>query len=318
MEGAPKQPITPRELQAQLAEERKGDPFLVYHGANGNQVIFSLAGPQTRVTIGRSPEADISLERDEEISRLHAALVVIGGVWAVEDDGLSTNGTFVNGRRLTGRQRLIDRDTLRFGHTEIAFRHPGQAPVATTVSASRLRIFLNYRREDTRGEAGRLYDDLVEHFGEESVFRDIDALHGGQGFDVAIDAAVKSCDVVIALVGKQWLSASDASGRRRIHNPDDFVRLELKAALEGNVAIVPLLVEGAEMPRSDELPSELARFARTHALEISDARWHHDRDRLIRDLERIQQERPIEPELTGVPDLPSQSAPTAGDGLESS
>jgi hypothetical protein len=136
MEGASRQPISPRELQALLAEERKGDPFLVYRGADGSQLIFPLADHHARVTIGRSPQADVTLEGDEQISRQHAELAVIGDAWAVVDDGLSINGTFVNGRRLNGRQRLIDRDTLRLGHTEVSFRHPGQEPVATTVAAS--------------------------------------------------------------------------------------------------------------------------------------------------------------------------------------
>jgi DNA-binding beta-propeller fold protein YncE len=150
-----------------------------------------------------------------------------------------------------------------------------------------LRIFLNYRREDTRGDAGRLYDDLAERFGAQHVFRDIDTLEPGSDFDVAIEQAVKACDVLIALVGSRWSSVKDASGRRRIENPDDFVRLELQAALAGSVRIIPVRVEGAEMPSSDELPEALRRFAKKHALELSDSRWRHDRDRLVRTLERI-------------------------------
>jgi hypothetical protein len=122
---------------------------------------------------------------------------------------------------------------------------------ATGESAHPLRIFLNYRREDTRGDAGRLYDDLVERFGEENVFRDVDTLEAGEDFDVAIKQAVDACDVLIALVGQRWLTVTEANGRRRIDNPDDFVRLEIQAALEGSVRIVPVRVEGAEMPDSD-------------------------------------------------------------------
>jgi hypothetical protein len=131
----PIRPLSPVGLQKILLAERKGIPFLVYVDGSGNQVIHELRRQRRTLTIGRAASADLSLPWDEEVSRVHAELEAIGPEWAAVDDGLSTNGTFVNGRRITGRQRLIDRDILRIGNTSIAFRHPGYELIAKTVPA---------------------------------------------------------------------------------------------------------------------------------------------------------------------------------------
>lgn len=131
-------PISPGELKALLAAERQGEPFLVYRRGDGSQLIFRLDGQRGRVTIGRAPDADLTLDGDDEISRVHAELEAIGSAWAVVDEGLSTNGTFLNGRRLSGRRRLVDGDLLRLGHTEVSFRDPQQEPLAATLRAGEL------------------------------------------------------------------------------------------------------------------------------------------------------------------------------------
>jgi hypothetical protein len=119
---------TEEELEARRAAERIGDPFLVYRDDEGRQQIFSLAASETGVTLGRREEADISVPWDPEMSRLHAELARRAGEWTVSDDGLSQNGTWVNGLRLAGRRRLADGDLLRVGRTVFAFCDPG--PVA--------------------------------------------------------------------------------------------------------------------------------------------------------------------------------------------
>jgi TIR domain-containing protein len=148
------------------------------------------------------------------------------------------------------------------------------------------RIFLSYRREDTSGHAGRLYDALAERFGDENVFMDVDTIEVGADFAEAITRAVASCDAAIALIGRQWLAAADAKGRRRLDDPNDFVRLELEAALERDVPVVPALVQGAGHPTAEELPATIAPLARRQGVELDDEGWHDDVERLIERLER--------------------------------
>jgi hypothetical protein len=148
------------------------------------------------------------------------------------------------------------------------------------------RIFLSYRREDTSGHAGRLYDALAERFGDENVFMDVDTIEVGADFAEAITRAVASCDAAIALIGRNWLAAADAQGRRRLDDPNDFVRLELVAALERDVPVVPALVQGAGHPGADELPTPIAPLARRQGVELDDEGWHDDVERLIERLER--------------------------------
>jgi TIR domain-containing protein len=156
-------------------------------------------------------------------------------------------------------------------------------------AGSGLRVFINYRRDDTPGQAGRLYDDLTRRFGEDSVFMDVDKIDLGVDFKEAIEREVGHCDVLVALIGRRWLSAEDPMGRRRLENPEDYVRLEIEAALSRNVRVIPALLEGTVMPTSDELPDSLAGLARRNGLEIGDgARWRYDVGRLVTALERME------------------------------
>ena len=148
------------------------------------------------------------------------------------------------------------------------------------------RVFINYRRDDAAGHAGRLYDALSARFGPEHVFMDVDAIRPGENFATVLDQSVGSCDVLIALIGRRWSSAVDREGRRRLERPEDYVRLELQTALaSGRTRVIPALVQGAEMPASDELPEAMREFAMRQAIELSDVRWRSDVERLIRELE---------------------------------
>jgi len=149
------------------------------------------------------------------------------------------------------------------------------------------RIFISYRRDDSAGYAGRLYDRLSQRFGGDQIFMDIDTIEPGLDFVEVIEKAVGSCDVLIALIGRQWLTIADATGRRRLDNPEDFVRLEIATALDRNIRVIPVLVRGATMPRSTDLPDVLKKLSRRNALEISDTRFHYDVDRLIETLEKV-------------------------------
>lgn len=118
---------TPGELRARIEAEREGEPFLVFRDGEGAQRLVTLGRQRTRICIGRSPGNDIALAWDTEVSRLHAELERLGDEWTVTDDGLSRNGSFLNGRRVTARSRLRDGDVLRVGRTTLAYRVP-EAP----------------------------------------------------------------------------------------------------------------------------------------------------------------------------------------------
>ena len=114
------------ELRAHIEAERAGRPFVMYRGEDGAQRIFALR-EGARLSIGRDAAADLALAGDAEVSRLHAELEQVAADWVLIDDGLSRNGSYVNGERIQGRRRLRDGDLLRFGGSEAVFRHPGQA-----------------------------------------------------------------------------------------------------------------------------------------------------------------------------------------------
>jgi hypothetical protein len=148
-------------------------------------------------------------------------------------------------------------------------------------------VFISYRREDSSGYAGRLYDALTDRFGEQQVFMDIDTLQPGADFGEVVDRTLGAADVVIALIGRRWIDAADEHGARRLLEPDDWVRIELAHALarDGTV-VIPVLVQGAVMPRADELPDDLRPLALRHAVELTDARWRYDVERLLGQLGR--------------------------------
>lgn len=161
------------------------------------------------------------------------------------------------------------------------------------------RIFISYRRQDSAYPAGWLYDRLAERFGPDQIFKDVDSIELGDDFVETITNAVGSCDILLALIGQEWLDAAGSDGSRRLDDPDDFVRLEIEAALERKVLLIPILVEGALMPRGDQLPPSIAPLVRRQALELSPTRFRADTERLLDVMERtladIQDEQPGEP-----------------------
>jgi hypothetical protein len=141
-------------------------------------------------------------------------------------------------------------------------------------------IFICYRRRDAAW-AGRLSDSLKSDFGRLNIFRDIEDIPPGVEFDKHITEAVSGCDVLVAIIGPDWLSATDKFGKRKLDNPNDLVRLEIAAALKRNVRLIPILVSGGTMPEPEELPADLQQFARRQAYELTDARWTEDCRRLF-------------------------------------
>ncbi len=148
------------------------------------------------------------------------------------------------------------------------------------------RIFISYRRVDTEGYTGRLFDRLKQRFGQGNVFMDVTGIEYGLDFYEVIEEAVGSCDALIAMIGPRWLTVTDDGGRRRLDNPDDFVRLEIRTALKRNIRVIPALVGGVSMPRPTDLPEDLRLLTRRNALKIGDD-FHPTVDRLIAVLEKV-------------------------------
>jgi ABC-type amino acid transport substrate-binding protein len=148
------------------------------------------------------------------------------------------------------------------------------------------RIFISYRREDTDFPAGWLYERLADHFDGGQVFKDVDSIQLGDDFVEVITNAVGSCDVLLAVIGDRWLTITDEDGQRRLDNSDDFVRLEIEAALARQVRVIPILVDGARIPGAEELPDSLAGLVRRQALELSPTRFAADTNRLLTVLDR--------------------------------
>jgi TIR domain len=148
------------------------------------------------------------------------------------------------------------------------------------------QIFVSYRRDDSPGTTGRLFDRLRQRFTRSRIFMDIDAIEPGEDFLKKIEQAVASCEVLIAVVGTRWLRLSDGDGKSRLDNPQDFVRLEIVTALRRGIRVIPVLVDGASMPSSRDLPEEFEPLTRRQALELSHTRFNTDADRLIEAIDR--------------------------------
>jgi hypothetical protein len=165
-------------------------------------------------------------------------------------------------------------------------------------------IFISYRRRDSEGESGRLFDDLVHRFGEDSVFMDVAGIAPGRDFRRAIDESVATCGALLAVIGPLWASDSDERGGRRLDDPSDLVRLEIAQALKRDVPVFPCLVRGAKMPQLAELPEDLGELVFRNAVELSHARWRQDVLILADALRGI-----VEP--SDAPPVPAASEPAA-------
>lgn len=149
------------------------------------------------------------------------------------------------------------------------------------------RIYLSYRRMDAPGYAGRLFDHLSRHFGRRSVFMDIDGIAGGREFARVIESALNACDAVLVLIGKNWADCTGPDGRRRLDDPEDWVRLEVAAALRRDVLVIPVLIDGARLPEPTSLPEELRALCGRQSRDLSDLRWSHDVGVLVKDLGEV-------------------------------
>jgi hypothetical protein len=157
----------------------------------------------------------------------------------------------------------------------------------TPASPSSGGVFISYRRQDTAPYARLLREELSRRVGPSQVFMDVDSIEVGVDFAEAIQRAVDSCQVLLALVGPRWLTITDAEGQRRLDDPGDTVRLEIEAALARNVRVIPVLVDNTLMPRHQQLPESLMPLARRNALELTYNRYEYDLGRLLKAVEKI-------------------------------
>jgi hypothetical protein len=146
------------------------------------------------------------------------------------------------------------------------------------------RVFLSYRREDSAAYAGRIEDRLRRALGRNQLFMDVDNVPLGVNFAKLLHDELARCDVLLVMIGRNWLGARGDDGRRRLDNPDDLVRVEIATALRRNIPVIPVLLDGAAVPKAQELPEELKDLTLSNALDLRHTSFHSDTNRLIRNL----------------------------------
>lgn len=171
-------------------------------------------------------------------------------------------------------------------------------------------IFISYRRDDSAGYAGRIYDHLRQRFGDEDIFMDVSNIHLGSDWDQKIRESVSTCDVLLAIIGRRWLTIPDRYGRRRLDSEDDYVNLEIRTALERNITVIPILVDNAELPEFDGLPNNLKSILSYQKCEIRHDKFYRDIEDLLDELSKHEikpakksQPMPQVIELQGIPPI---------------
>ena len=181
-------------------------------------------------------------------------------------------------------------------------------------SAAPCRIFISYRHHEDGMAAGWLVERLAGHFGKDQIFKDVDSIEPGDDFVKVIADAVGRCDVLLALIGREWLTITGDDGRRRLDNPQDFVRLEIEAGLKRDIRLIPVLIEGTPMPPVDQVPPSLAALVNRQALHFSAAHAEPEFDRLIKALDRTLAEVRSEVPAEAAATEPKGATPTGPGG----
>lgn len=150
------------------------------------------------------------------------------------------------------------------------------------------RIFISYRRSDSAGTTGRIYDHLVTAFGRENIFKDVDDIPLGVDFAAHLDREIAQCQVVLAIIGRTWVTVTETGSNRRLDNPNDLVRIEIESALNRDIPVIPVLLDGVIMPKQTQLPSSLQLLARRNGISVGhDPRFHSDVTRLIKGIQTL-------------------------------
>jgi hypothetical protein len=260
--------ITPRQ------EGRQALILLIYQQVNINASVQWYSLPRER----RVVQVDVTM--GQRLSQLEwrwivstvLAVLVIAALWR----GMNL---------FQGSSRSLRRSRLRRGEAppqDILRRLPRLSGTAGTARKALGNIFISYRRSDSADIAGRIYDRLVEAFGEDPIFKDVDSIPLGVDFKRYLDEKVGECTVLLAIIGDRWVDATDPEGKTRLEDHDDFVRIEIESALKRDIPVIPLLVRGARMPLAEQLPQSLKSLVFKNGIQIRpDPDFHHDMDRLI-------------------------------------
>ncbi len=143
------------------------------------------------------------------------------------------------------------------------------------------KVFISYRRDDSAGHAGRVHDRLAQEFGRDLLFMDVDAVPLGADFIKVLRDEVAKCDVLLAVIGPNWLKIRDEEGSRRLDNTNDYVRIEIATALQRDIPVIPILLDGAKIPKAEQLPKGLEGLTARNGLDVRHASFHIDMDKLI-------------------------------------
>jgi hypothetical protein len=150
-------------------------------------------------------------------------------------------------------------------------------------------IFISYRRSDSQDVTGRIYDRLVGKFTKEQVLKDVDNIPLGVSFPLHLQQMLRKADVVLVIIGPAWTTATDAKGRRRLDDPNDFVRVEVEAALRGKIPVIPILVSNATMPQVDDLPKSMQALASRNGMPVRpDPDFNNDIARLFSGIDHLE------------------------------
>jgi hypothetical protein len=196
------------------------------------------------------------------------------------------NGDVYNTGNISGRSDHYNKIKDLASELESNSQESKKPIIAGPSRESSGQIFISYRRSDSIDITGRIYDRLVTKFGKGPIFKDVDSIPLGIDFKESLQEKVSACNIVLAIIGREWADAKDAKGNKRLADPTDFVRIEIESALDRGIPVIPLLVQGAQMPVEVGLPAGLRRLVYRNGIQIRpDPDFHHDMDRLITALE---------------------------------
>lgn len=186
-----------------------------------------------------------------------------------------------------------------------------------------MKIFISYRRADSKYVVDRIRDRLIVAFGEQSIFRDIESIPLGKNFSTVLDSETNGCDVMLVIIGPQWANITDAQANKRLFEPGDFTRIEIETGLKREeILVIPVMVMNAVMPTAQDLPESLSNLAYRNAISVrNDPDFDHDMQRLISSINEtlggsvdIKREY-FEPETIYIPDGKFWMGSPAGEGI---
>jgi TIR domain len=269
--------IAPRQLEADRPAELVVRLTNVGQGLCTN-LVFRIELPVQLVLLRGSDRIEVArLEAGASVTSSLSVKPLKAGTWALT----SPNFSYQDPR---GHARRIADFRLEVRVVPATRPEPGTTPGREEAATAAQGIFISYRHHDTGLAAGLLAARLRRHLDRDQVFRDLDSTEPGVDFRKAIGDALGACAVALVLIGPIWDRVTDDRGRRRLDNPDDYVRVEVEAVLARDLRVIPVLVGGASMPRPDVLPGSLAELVYRQAAQLRNEpveQFEDDLERLV-------------------------------------